>query len=77
MAYTSTNASAPSSLAIFMSKVGEALVSIGQAAFVSRGMEARMQKIEELRRMSNEELAKMGLHRDDIPAYVFRDILYT
>jgi uncharacterized protein YjiS (DUF1127 family) len=35
-----------------------------------------MHRMEELQNKSDAELAEMGLRRDDIPAYVFRDILY-
>ncbi|KZY35745.1 MAG: hypothetical protein RIA08_00155 [Roseovarius sp.] len=47
-----------------------------------RGLEAhhrvasRRQAIEKLEAKSDEELAKMGLKRDDIPYYVFRDLFY-
>lgn len=50
---------------------------------VMRGLEShhrtasRRALIEKLEAKSDAELAKMGLKRDDIPYYVFRDLFYV
>ncbi|WP_243651804.1 hypothetical protein [Primorskyibacter sedentarius] len=36
---------------------------------------ARVSQLAELDAKSDEELARMGLRRDDIPRYVFRDLI--
>ena len=52
------------------------------AARISRGIEAhgrvasRRDLIEALEAKSDAELSAMGLHRDEIPYYVFRDLYY-
>lgn len=57
----------------FLSRFGHALM---------RGLEShhrvasRRATIEKLEAKSDAELAKMGLKRDDIPYYVFRDLFY-
>lgn len=51
-----------------------ALVEAGQK---SRGMEARMNLIERLNAMSDAQLAELKIERENIPAYVFRDLYYV
>ena len=52
-------------------------------AALVRGLEAqaavtaRRNRIEELEAKSDEELARMGLRRDDIPYHVFKDLFYS
>lgn len=77
MAYTSTHNPAVSFVSNLVQSIGATIARIGQAAFVARGMEERMHKFDKLRRMSDAELAELGIQRDDIAAYVFRDIYYT
>ncbi|MEM6760425.1 MAG: hypothetical protein AAF601_13185 [Pseudomonadota bacterium] len=43
---------------------------------VSAGYEARIRRMDALNAKSDEDLAKMGLRRQDIAAYVFRDLMY-
>ena len=61
----------------FCTASADTLASIGQAAFVARGMEARMREMEKLRRMSDAELDALGIRRDEIAAHVFKDVFYT
>ena len=76
MAYTAqTNELAGNNPSVF-ARLGSWLTLFGRAVFVARGMEDRMEKIQDLQKMSDADLAKLGLKRDDITAYVFRDILY-
>lgn len=56
-------------IAGFFSKVGRAMV-------VSSCGEARLRKVECLNAKTDAELAAMGLRRQDIPAYVFRDLIH-
>ena len=60
----------------FWQRVGSWFTGFGHAVFVARGMEARAAKLQELQQKSDSELAEMGLRRDDLPAHVFRDVLY-
>ncbi len=55
-------------LGAFFSGIGNALISYADA----RG---RMSEIERYNNMSDAELAKLGLTREDIPRHVFRDML--
>ena len=77
MAYTAnTNDIAFERGGIF-ARIGNWLAMLGQAAFVARGMEARTEKLRELQLKTDAELARMGLRRDDLPAYVFRDLMFV
>lgn len=38
---------------------------------------ARVQKVERLQSMSDEQLARIGLRRDQIVQHVFADLMYT
>lgn len=50
---------------------------------ISRGMQdyahtaSRRAKIERLEAKSDDELAKLGIRRDEIAIYVFRDLFYA
>ncbi|MEP2681327.1 MULTISPECIES: hypothetical protein [Rhodobacterales] len=61
--------------------IGSFFTSIFNALIDARMLrisaEARAQKIEILNAKSDAELAEMHLKRDDIPAYVFRDLMYS
>lgn len=57
-----------------LSRFFTALVEAGQK---SRGMEARMHLIERLNAMSDAQLAELKIERENIPAYVFRDLYYV
>ncbi len=54
----------------FLSFMGQ-----GFNAYIER--RARVGEIEALNAKSDTELAAMGLKRDDIPQYVFRDLFYV
>ena len=49
---------------------------VGSAMTMSAAAEVRMRRIEALNSKSDEELAEIGLRRQDIAAYVFRDLMY-
>lgn len=49
---------------------------IGAVAFFTRAANARIEKVTRLQNKSDEELAELGLKREDIARHVFRDILY-
>lgn len=46
----------------------------GMVAYMER--RSRSEKIAALQAKSDAELTKMGISRDQIPAYVFRDLFY-
>ncbi|MGI3168738.1 hypothetical protein ACRARG_06280 [Pseudooceanicola sp. C21-150M6] len=50
-------------------------VSVGMGAYMHR--RSRADQIAALNAKSDEELAKLGITRDGIPAYVFRDLFYV
>lgn len=50
-------------------RIGTALVKAGEAS-------ARTGQIEALQAKSDDELAKLGIKRDDIARYVFKDLFY-
>lgn len=77
MAFTSETHDLTTQNGGFFKRILNWFVAIGQAGFVSRGMEARMLKLQELQNKTDAELAKMGLRRDDLVSHVFRDILYV
>tara|TARA_R110000765_G_scaffold96318_2_gene181386 strand:- start:47640 stop:47885 length:246 start_codon:yes stop_codon:yes gene_type:complete len=70
-----------SPVASFFASVGSAF-SRGFAALIeagqkSRSMEARMHLIDRLNAMSDAQLAELKIERENIPAYVFRDLYYV
>lgn len=65
--YSTTPAPAP--LAGFFRRIFNTLVLIAEA-------NPRMQQIERLNAKSDEQLAKMGLKREDIFRHVMRDVMY-
>ncbi|WP_010141739.1 hypothetical protein [Oceanicola sp. S124] len=52
-----------------------ASISAGMVAYMER--RTRSEQIAVLQSKSDEELAKLGINRDEIPAYVFRDLFYV
>jgi uncharacterized protein YjiS (DUF1127 family) len=50
---------------------------LGQGFVAYMERRARTEQIAALNAKSDEELAKMGITRDTIPAYVFRDLFYV
>ncbi|WP_415921344.1 hypothetical protein [Tateyamaria sp. SN6-1] len=71
MAYTATQqtTSVWASIKDFFSMVGEAMT-------MSAAAEVRMRRIDALNAKTDAELAEMGLRRQDIASYVFRDLMY-
>lgn len=49
-------------------------IGAGITAYIER--RARIAEVEALNAKTDEELAAMGLKREDIPHYVFRDLFY-
>ena len=74
MSVQSTNA--PS----FIGGIGAALAAfftnIIESSWMASSAEARGAQIAKLNAKTDAELAAMNLRRDDIPAYVFRDLMY-
>ena len=64
-----------------LSSVRNALSALSNALIDARSLrlsaEARAQKIQVLQSKSDEELREMGLRRDEIASYVFRDLMYA
>lgn len=56
-----------SAVSVFFTAFGKAMMA---------SSEARLQKAERLNAKSDEELAALGLRREDIPSYVFRDLMH-
>lgn len=52
------------------------LASVGRAMVITSSSHRRLMQIEHLQAKSDAELAEMGLKREDIARYVFRDILF-
>ena len=74
MAYVShPNASILSSI---LDRVTAFFAALGHSAAMSAAAESRFRRIEALRAKSDEELAVMNLRREDIAAYVFRDMMH-
>lgn len=74
MAYvTHTNTSFLSNL---LDRVTAFFVALGHSASMSAAAEARFRRIEALQAKSDEELAAMNLRREDIAAFVFRDLMH-
>lgn len=74
MAYvTQTNSTILSSI---WAGISGFFASVGRAMIVSSSADARLRKVEYLNAKTDEELAAMGLKRQDIPAFVFRDLMH-
>jgi len=54
-----------------LSRVGAGFAAVGRAIVYNRGMEARLDEVRRLQALSDEELAKRGIARDDIMRHVF------
>lgn len=61
----------------FLSAVGQAFQSVYLALSIAGSYDSRMQQIDKLNALSDEELAAKGLTRDRIVHHVFRDIYYV
>lgn len=71
MAYVSQ--SQPNSI---LAGIGDFFMSLFNAADLTAAANARVRQMEKLNAKSDAELAKMGLRREDIARYVFRDIYH-
>lgn len=58
-------------------RVDAFFASIGQGINAYAEYRSRADQVQVLNAKSDAELAKMGLTRDDIPRYVFRDLFYV
>lgn len=59
------------------SKISAFFAMVGRALIVSSAMQARLEQVEKLNAKSDAELAAMNLRREDITAFVFRDLMYA
>ena len=75
MSVNSTNHIAP--FAGFFDSLREFAAKLGRAMIVNRSLDTRMARIEKLQSKSDEELKALGLRRDQIATYVFRDLFYA
>ncbi|WP_223421739.1 hypothetical protein [Tateyamaria pelophila] len=57
-------------------RVSSFFAMVGRAMTMSSAMDARMQRVEALNSKTDAELAEMNLRREDITAYVFRDLMH-
>lgn len=74
MAYiTHTQTAADSSV---WPKISAFFAMVGRAMTMSAAMDARMKRVDALNAKSDEQLAAMNLRREDITAYVFRDLMH-
>lgn len=74
MATVYSHVSAPAGISAKLSAFFHS-VSVALVAYMER--RTRADQIAALQAKSDEELAKMGVNRDEIPAYVFRDLFYV
>lgn len=74
MAHLSTNAPLSSAL---RARLDTFFAGLGQGFNAYVESRSRINEINALNEKSDEELAEMGLTRDDIPRHVFRDLLYV
>lgn len=74
MAYvTQSNTSIFSTI---LDRVTAFFVALGHSAAMSAAAESRFKRIEALNAKTDEELAAMNLRREEIAAYVFRDMMH-
>ncbi len=59
-----------------MARIDAFFASMGQGINAYMHRKSRMDQIEALNALTDAELAKIGITRDDIPRYVFRDMFY-
>lgn len=50
--------------------------AIGRGIMASSSADARLRQVEILNGKTDEELAELRLRREDIPAFVFRDLMH-
>lgn len=61
----------------FSAKFGALVSSISNGLVAYMERRTRSEQIAALQSKSDAELAKMGIAREEIPAYVFRDLFYV
>ncbi|MDD9706924.1 MAG: hypothetical protein QUV10_03495 [Paracoccaceae bacterium] len=77
MATQTTNLTqATDTRARLMARVDAFFATLGQGMNAYMHRKSRMDEIEALHAKSDAELAEIGITRDDIPRYVFRDTFY-
>ena len=77
MATQTTNLTqATDTRARLMARVDAFFATLGQGMNAYMHRKSRMDEIEALHAKSDAELAEIGIPRDDIPRYVFRDTFY-
>ncbi|MEH6751759.1 MAG: hypothetical protein V7698_15875 [Paracoccaceae bacterium] len=77
MATQTTNLTqATDTRARLMARVDAFFATLGQGMNAYMHRKSRMDEIETLHAKSDAELAEIGITRDDIPRYVFRDTFY-
>ncbi len=74
MAYTTQ--SHTSTLSNIWTGISDFFGNVALAIIVSSSADARLRQIDRLNTKTDEELAGMGLKRQDITAYVFRDLMH-
>ena len=57
-------------------KITGFFVTVGRSLVLSAAMDSRLKRVEALNLKTDEELAKMNLRRENITAYVFRDLMH-
>jgi len=60
----------------FFERVGDFFMSLFNSIDLAASANARIAQMEKLNAKSDEDLTKMGLRREDIARYVFRDIYH-
>ncbi|WP_299656818.1 hypothetical protein [uncultured Tateyamaria sp.] len=65
-----------SMLSTILDRVTAFFAALGHSAAMSAAAESRFRRIEALQAKSDAELAAMNLRREDIAAYVFRDLMH-
>lgn len=56
--------------------IADMFAAFGRGLTLSATGEKRLRQVEKLNALSDADLAKLGLKRADIPAYVFRDLMH-
>ncbi|WP_375690448.1 hypothetical protein [Pseudooceanicola sp. LIPI14-2-Ac024] len=71
------NASTVSSASGFRARFDNFLTGLGQGFNAYVESRSRVHQIHKLNALSDAELAKRGIKREEIPSYVFRDLFYV
>ena len=60
----------------FFQAIGTFFAQLGSSMTLAASAEQRFQQVQRLQAKSDAELAAMNLRREDIAAYVFRDLMH-